>query len=166
MALALLRRRLACRGRIVAGPIGRDHATAAGRAEDGFGLVESLMALGVAATGLLAVAGLMAAGATLQRRSRDGGQTGQAAVQQMERLRILPLNDARVQIGGSLTGNQLNYTALVNVPPAGQVRVRWQVQAGPANSRAITVRAIPAVRGARISEVRNIVWRPDTVPLP
>jgi hypothetical protein len=108
----------------------------------------------------------MAAGANLQQKSRDGGRTGNAAVQQMERLRILPQNDVRVQPGGNLAGNQINYNALVNVPPAGQVRVRWLIQQGPANSRMFTVRAIPNVPGARVSEVRSIVWFPDAVPLP
>lgn len=127
--------------------------------ERGFGLVESLMSLGVAAAGLLAVAGLLATGASLQSRSRDGGRSGMAATQQLEQLRILPRTDPRVQIGGSLVANVNNYTALVNVPPAGQVRVRWLVQAGPAGTLDITVRAIPAVQGARTSEARSLVWR-------
>lgn len=135
-------------------------------AERGFGLVESLMALGVAATGLLAIAGLMAAGANLQQKSREGGRSGNAAVRQMEVLRILPSTDARVQIGGSLISNEADHNTLVNVPPAGQVRVRWVVAAGPANSREFTVRAEPTVQGSRVSEVRSLVWFPDAVPQP
>ena len=127
--------------------------------ERGFGLVESLMSLGVAAAGLLAVAGLLATGASLQSQSRDGGRSGMAATQQLEQLRILPRTDPRVQIGGSLVANVNNYTALINVPPAGQVRVRWQVQAGPAGTLDITVRAIPAIQGARTSEARTLIWR-------
>ena len=127
--------------------------------ERGFGLVESVVSVGVAAGGLLAVAGLLATGATLQRNSRDGGRSGMAAMQQYEALRILPMNDARVGVGGSLTANVGNHNALVNVPPAGQVRVRWLVQAGPAGSLDITVRAEPLVAGARRSEVRSLLWR-------
>ena len=132
--------------------------------ERGFGLVESVMSVGVAASGLLAVAGLLAAGASMQRNSRDGGRAGMAAMQQLEVLRMLPRTDARVQTGGgaaagSLTANVANYNGLVNVPPAGQVRVRWLVQAGPAGTLDITVRAEPLVAGARRSEVRSLLWR-------
>lgn len=133
--------------------------------ERGFGLVESLLSVGIAAGGLLAVAGLLATGASLQRSSRDGGRAGMAAMQQLEVLRVLPRTDARVQTGaggapaGSLTANVNNYNGLVNVPPAGQVRVRWLVQAGPAGTLDITVRAEPLVAGARPSVVRSLLWR-------
>ncbi|BCS31347.1 hypothetical protein TBR22_A05470 [Luteitalea sp. TBR-22] len=135
----------------------------------GFGLVESLISVGVAGTGLLAVAGLLATAATLQQRSRDGGRAGMAAMQQLEVLRILPRNDARLTVGGNLFANVADHTAIVNVTPTGQMRVRWLVQAGPAGSLDITVRAQP-VRGAglqgetadaatRASQVRTLLWR-------
>jgi Tfp pilus assembly protein PilV len=133
--------------------------------ERGFGLVESLLSVGIAAGGLLAVAGLLATGASLQRTSRDGGRAGMAAMQQLEILRVLPRTDARVQTGaggaaaGSLTANVNNYNGLVNVAPAGQVRVRWLVQQGPAGTLDITVRAEPVVVGGRPSVVRSLLWR-------
>ena len=127
--------------------------------ERGFGLVESVISVGIAGSGLLAVAGLLAAGASMQRNSRDGGRAGMAAMQQLEVLRMLPSTDPRVAVGGSLTGNVNNHNALVNVAPAGQVRVRWLVQAGPAGTLDITVRAEPVVAGARRSEVRSLLWR-------
>lgn len=127
--------------------------------ERGFGLVESVISVGIAGSGLLAVAGLLAAGASMQRNSRDGGRAGMAAMQQLEVLRMLPSTDLRVQMGGSLTANANNHNALVNVAPAGQVRVRWLVQAGPAGTLDITVRAEPLVAGARRSEVRSLLWR-------
>jgi hypothetical protein len=138
---------------------------ASSRDERGFGLVESLISVGIAGSGLLAVAGLLAAGASMQRNSRDGGRAGMAAMEQLEVLRMLPRTDLRVQAGaggtaaGSLTANVTNYNALVNVAPAGQVRVRWLVQDGPAGSLDITVRAQPVVPGARVSEVRSLLWR-------
>ena len=133
--------------------------------ERGFGLVESIISIGIAGSGLLAVAGLLAAGASMQRNSRDGGHAGMAAMRQLEVLRMLPRTDARVLTGaggaaaGSLTTNVANYNGLVNVPPAGQVRVRWLVQTGPAGALDITVRAEPLVPGARRSEVRSLLWR-------
>jgi hypothetical protein len=97
----------------------------------------------------------------MQRNSRDGGRSGMAAMQQLEQLRILPRTDPRVQAGnGSLTADVNGFTTLVDVPPAGQVRVRWQVVDGPAGAVEIRVRAIPTVPGARESEVRSLVWRP------
>ena len=142
-------------------PAWRLRIRAQGGDERGFGLVESVMSMGIAAAGLLAVAGLMAAGAGLQRNSRDGGRAGMAAMQQLEQLRILPRTDVRVQVnGGSLAANVANFNTLVNVPPAGLIRVRWQVLPGPANTHEIRVRAIPEVAGSRPSEVRSLIWRP------
>ena len=87
-----------------------------------------------------------------------------AAMQQLEVLRMLPrtthaCRPALAARRRCLTANVANYNALVNVPPAGQVRVRWLVQAGPAGSLDITVRAEPLVAGARRSEVRSLLWR-------
>ena len=148
MVLAFLRTRMA-------------RVRQSGRLHDdrGFGLVESLISVGIAGTGLLAVAGLLASAASMQQRSRDGGRAGMAAMQQLEVLRMLPRTDARVQVGGSLTANVNNSNGLLNVAPAGQVRVRWLVQAGPAGTLDITVRAQPVVPGARTSEVRSLLWR-------
>jgi hypothetical protein len=133
------------------------------RRDDGFGLVESVISLGIAATGLMAVAGLMAASAGMQMRSRETGRSGMAAVQQLERLRILPLTDARVQPspGGSLTSDQPNYSAVVNLPPAGLVRVRWVVATTTFGALDVRVRAIPLDQKTRPSEVRSLLWRPN-----
>ena len=125
----------------------------------GFSLIDSLVSLSVASAGMLAVAGLMATGATVQQRSREGGRSGMAAIQFLEQLRMLPRTDLRVSVGGSLTADVANHNALINVAPMGQVRVRWVVQAGPAGSLDVTVRAIPVVAGPRPSEARSLVWR-------
>lgn len=135
----------------------------------GFGLVESLVSVGIAGTGLLAVAGLLATATSLQQKSRDGGRAGMAAMQQLEVLRILPPNDARLAVGGNLLANVANKNALVSSTIGGQMRVRWLVQAGPAGSLDITVRATPvrgaglaseaAAGGVRASEVRTLLWR-------
>lgn len=158
MALAFIRSRLAALRR--SSRLSEDR---------GFGLVESLISVGVAGTGLLAVAGLLATAASLQQKSRDGGHAGVAAMQQLEVLRILPRNDVRLTVGGNLFNNVANHTAIVNAAPAGQIRVRWLVQAGPAGSLDITVRAQPVIAGGlqaerpdastRASQVRTLLWR-------
>lgn len=125
----------------------------------GFSLLDSLVSLGVASTGMLAVAGLMATGSTVQQRSREGGRSGMAAIQVLEQLRLLPRTDARVQVGGSLTAPLPNYSSTVTVPALGQLRVLWLVQPGPAGSLDITVRATPVVAGPRPSEARTLLWR-------
>lgn len=157
MAIATLRARLV---RLRVGTRARDAR--------GFGLVESLVSVGIAGAGLLAVAGLMAVAATQQQRGRDGGRAGVAAMQQLEVLRILPPNDARLVAGGNLFANVANHNALIDMPPAERVRVRWLIQAGPAGSLDITVRA-QAVVGTgnnevpdaqtRPSQVRTLLWR-------
>ena len=140
---------------------GRLRRRARVRHEDGFGLVESLMSMGVAATGLMAVAGLLAASASMQMRSRETGRSGMAATQQLERLRILPLTDPRVGVGGSLTADFLNHNAVVNLPPAGLVRVRWVV--APTSFGALDVRVVarPIDEKTRPSEARSLLWRPN-----
>ena len=129
--------------------------------EDGFGLVESVMSMGIAATGLMAVAGLLAASAGMQMRSRETGRSGMAAVQQLERLRILPLTDLRVQPGGSLTADLPNKSAVVNLPPAGLVRIRWVVTTTTFGALDVRVVATPVDEKTRPSEARSLLWRPN-----
>ena len=132
------------------------------RNDAGFGLVEALTSVGIAATGLMAVAGLLATSAAMQMRSRETGRSGMAAVQQLERLRILPLTDARVQVGGSLTADEADHSAVVNLPPAGLVRVRWVVATTTFGALEVHVRAIPLENSnSRMSDVRSLLWRPN-----
>ena len=110
---------------------------------------------------MLATSGLLATSAAMQMRARESGRSGMAAVQQLERLRILPLTDARVQVGGSLTADQPNKSAIVNLPPTGPVRVRWVVSTTTFGALEVRVRAIPLTQNARASEVRSLLWRPN-----
>lgn len=129
------------------------------RAREGFGLAESLVSMGIAATGLIAVAGLMAVGARQMATSRDGGMASTLAVSRLERLRMLPHNDAQRQIGGSLTANVPNYTETIVTATAGIFRVRWQIVAGPAGTLDVSVRVIPADTQSPTSDVRGLLWR-------
>ena len=129
------------------------------RAREGFGLVESLVSLGIAATGLLAVAGLMAVGARQMASSRDGGKASMVATTRLERLRMLPHNAASRQIGGSLAANVANYSEIIADPVSGNYTVRWQIAAGPAGTLDVSVRALPANPMGRPSTVRGLLWR-------
>lgn len=129
------------------------------RARDGFGLVESLVAMGIAATGLIAVAGLMAVGANQMASSRDGGMASMVATSRLERLRMLPHNAAARQIGGSLTASLGDHSEVIADPVAGQFTVRWEITAGPAGTLEIAVLARPSNQLGRPSTVRGMVWR-------
>lgn len=126
---------------------------------DGVGLVESLVSMGIAAAGLLAVASLMAVGAQQMASSRDGGMASMAATSRLERLRMLPQVAAARQIGGSLANNVLTHSELITDPVAGRMRVRWQIVAGPAGTLDVSVVAIPENSRSRPSTVRGLLWR-------
>lgn len=129
------------------------------RARDGIGLVESLVSMGIAAGGLLAVAGLMAVGAQQMAAARDGGLASRVAASQFERLRMLPQVSAARQIGGSLTANVATHTAVILDPVSGRVRVRWQITAGPAGTLEVAVIALPDNARSRPGTIRGMLWR-------
>jgi len=129
------------------------------RAREGFGLVESLVSMGIAATGLIAVAGLMAVSANQMATTRDGGRASALAVSRLERLRVLPHNHAQRQLGGSLTANVATHSEILLDPQARQFTVRWQVTNGPAGTREIAVRVIPANPQSPAADVRGLLWR-------
>ena len=126
---------------------------------EGVGLVESLVSMGIAAAGLLAVAGLMAVGAQQMASSRDGGLASLVATSRLERLRMLPQVAAARQVGGSLWANVATHTELVTDPVAGRIRVRWEITAGPAGTLQVAVRALPENPRSRPATVQGMVWR-------
>lgn len=128
-------------------------------AREGFGLVESLVSMGIAATGLIAVAGLMAVSANQMATTRDGGRASALAVSRLERLRMLPHNHAQRQVGGSLTANVATHSEILIDAQARQFTVRWEIVAGPAGTRDIAVRVIPANAQSRVADVRGLLWR-------
>lgn len=129
------------------------------RARDGIGLVESLISMGIATAGLLAVAGLMAVGTQQMAAARDGGLASRVATSQFERLRMLPQVSAARQIGGALDANVVTHTAVVDDPVSGRVRVRWQITAGPAGTLEVAVIALPENTRSRPATIRGMLWR-------
>jgi len=128
-------------------------------AGDGFGLVESLVSMGMAATGLLAVATLMAVGAQQLASARDGGIASTLATSRLEQLRMLPHVHASRQFGGSLTANVATHSEAVVHPVAGRVEVRWVIGAGPAQTLDVMVVARPANLRSRPATLRGLLWR-------
>lgn len=131
--------------------------TARRDSEAGASLVEVLVALVVTVVGTLSVATLMAYGTSLQVTSRDTTTAAAVARQQMERLRMLPpLSPARA-VGGSLTADVANFSAVVD-STHGQFRVRWQVSAGPAGTKQIEMIVLPARVDLQLAEIGGSVW--------
>jgi Tfp pilus assembly protein PilV len=128
-------------------------------ARDGFGLVESLISMGIAASGLLAIAGLMVIGAQQQASARDGGLASSLATSRLEQLRMLPHVHPARQIGGSITANVAPFAETVVHPVAGRIQVRWVIRAGPAQTLDVTVVAIPDNRRSRQTRLRGLLWR-------
>lgn len=126
---------------------------------EGFGLVESLVSMGIAAGGLLAVAGLLVLGAQLQANARDGGVASTLATGRLEQLRMLPDVHPSRQIGGSLAANVVTHAEVVTHPVAGRIQVRWVIAAGPAQTLDITVLARPDNLHSRAATIRGLLWR-------
>jgi Tfp pilus assembly protein PilV len=125
----------------------------------GFGLVESLVSMGIAAVGLLAVAGLLVVGAQMQASSRDGGVASSLATTRLEQLRMLPQVHPSRQVGGSLANNVATHSEVVMHPVAGRIQVRWVIATGPAQTLDVTVQARPDNTRARAATLRGLLWR-------
>ena len=109
--------------------------------ENGFTLVEVLMALFLIGIGVLAAAPMFMYAMQGNATGADFGSVGAIAVERMETLRSMTYND--LTAGGSLAVSQAGYSDLTDTDYV----VRWQItdNVAPVGTKTIVVRAI-AVR--------------------
>jgi type II secretory pathway pseudopilin PulG len=122
-----------------------------GGSESGFTLVEVMFAAIILVVGLLSLAQLLAVTIRAESLARNGAEATRLAQGQLDSLMKASLDaDPRVQITptgtDSLAANVNNYFRLYTnpVPTRPSSIVRWQVTAGPASTRVITVRVLIA----------------------
>lgn len=136
--------------------------------ESGFSLAEMLVATGIAAFGLAAIAALIGFGIQLQANARSATLGVNLAVAELERLRSLPMASLERANGGSLTANAANHFAV-----RGATTLRWVIADGPSCgvpgylvptappecTKNITVIAMPNTRLAARTTINGMLWR-------
>jgi prepilin-type N-terminal cleavage/methylation domain-containing protein len=127
--------------------------------QQGFSLIECLIAMVVTTVGLLAAAQLIVVGVRLQTESRDATAATALARSKIEELQnYAPLATQRVR-GGSLTSNVVGY----NDTPDPRFQRRWLVEISPTDAgvpsgtQRITVVIIPNEGGLRLPPVQLAV---------
>jgi prepilin-type N-terminal cleavage/methylation domain-containing protein len=109
-------------------------------AEDGFSLIEVMIAMLVVTIGLIGMAQLMAVTTVVHSDAREtsmGTELAQAKLDEFSGMNLA--SDAEVQIGGDLDADVANY---FDAPASGITR-RWLVEAGPTTgTRILTLRVI------------------------
>jgi type IV pilus assembly protein PilV len=83
--------------------------------EEGFALVEVMIAIVILAVGLLGLAALMAQLTSTTGSSRYSGTQVMLASEKLEDLNRLPIGDPNLAAGGSLTTDAANYSDQVQV---------------------------------------------------
>lgn len=130
--------------------------------QNGFTLIECLVAMVITTIGLLAAAGLVGVGIRLQTESRDAIAANALARAKVEELQNYPPNAAQRARGGSLTTNVTGYNDSTDT----RFRRRWLVEtrpldAGvPAGTQRVTVVVVPNTQGVRLPSVELKVLVP------
>ncbi len=119
-------------------------------ASAGFTLIELMVAVFILTVGLVGVAGVMAS--TIQRQIRTSSRIVMTtlAESKIEELRAYSMigaaDTSQVAMGGSLDSSETDHSDVLASPSGVQYNRRWTVGAGPAGTRAVTVRVTPVTR--------------------
>jgi prepilin-type N-terminal cleavage/methylation domain-containing protein len=122
------------------------------RARDGFTLPELVVSILILTVGLLALASVMGASMGRQRLASSRAEMTIVAEAKLEELRgygTTPVGNAlrnRLNVGGSLTVANANYSDSTVTLGGRWYRRRWTVANDVAGTRRVTVRVVPAVR--------------------
>ncbi len=130
----------------------------------GFTLVEIVVSLLVLSVAVLGLASIMAGTSRRHERSVNHGDLTAAAESKFEDLRGAARSGTpELDLGGSLTASQANHADSLRTPDGRWIRLRWKVEAGPAATRAVTVRAEPssaARNDHRALDLSSLVYVP------
>ena len=107
--------------------------------DEGFTLVEVLVATVVMTIGLVGIAALLALTTEMHFGAREAARSTRLAQDKFDELMKLNFSAPEVAIGGDLDANETDY---YDQPTTG-VTVRWAVAAGPTDdTRIVTVRVV------------------------
>lgn len=119
--------------------------------ENGFSLIEVLIALVVIVIGVMAVTSMMVLAIRLQVLSRDTTLAIGLAELKLEELRYMDPADPERTLGGDLNSNVVDHFENAN---GNLFTVRWKVDPGPINTQDITIGVVTNALNPQISTVR------------
>ena len=119
--------------------------------ENGFSLIEVLIALVVIVIGVMAVSSMMVLAIRLQVLSRDTTLAIGLAEVKLEELRYMDPADPERTLGGDLNSNVVDHFENAN---GNLFTVRWKIDPGPINTQDITIGVVTNALNPQISTVR------------
>jgi type II secretory pathway pseudopilin PulG len=119
------------------------------RGEEGFTLVEALVAIVILVFGLIAITNLMLVAASSNSVANQATAAATIASQRLEQLKALPFLSAGLAPGGGVTSDVAGYFSSPDdaVPGAGVIHTRWQI-VGTGNPDVIFIRVRSEGTGA------------------
>lgn len=116
------------------------------RADGGFTLIESLIAIIILMFGLLAISQLFIVATSTNSIANRATASAAMASREMERLKAIPFDDARLNAGGDYDADPFGicgadpYCDSEPIPGVGEVVTRWQIDDLDANIKYIRMR--------------------------
>jgi prepilin-type N-terminal cleavage/methylation domain-containing protein len=126
-------------------------------ARAGFTVIELLVAVMIMSVGILGMASVMGSSTRLQTLAASRAEMTTAAESKIEELRVYGLTSptsplrANIAVGGSLVASAAGYSDSTQSLSGRWYYRRWQIAAGVAGTRQVTMRVVP--RGY----LRNVV---------
>jgi prepilin-type N-terminal cleavage/methylation domain-containing protein len=129
--------------------------------QNGFSLIECMVAMVVTIIGLTAVAGLIAEGIKMQSYASKSMTANAFAKAKIEQLKNFPVSSAQRQAGGSLTVNTAGYNDQTD---DAQFTRRWLIESTgvPAGTQKVTVTIVPNMAGGSVNSVSVQILLPTT----
>lgn len=119
---------------------------------NGFSIIEMIIALTILAVGVLALAPVMVGTSSVERLARNRQEMVSVAESKFEDLRAYAssrtADTVELAVGGSLTGSVVEHADSLQGATGRWYRRRWEVVAGPAGSREVTLRVEPKPTGS------------------
>jgi Tfp pilus assembly protein PilV len=112
------------------------------KTNQGFTLVELLIATVVTIVGLLALALLIVYGTRLQISSREADTADALAREKIEELRVIDSSDPELSPGGNLNSNVADHFDVATVTSGTTFTRRWTVALDPSGNHDVTVAVV------------------------
>lgn len=132
-----------------------------GELENGFSMIEMLVAICVITFGLVSIVGVSAYVSRTNATSNTLGVLSTTAQDQADKLHSAIWNigteDPKLTVGGDVNygSSDANHRATITDSPAGALNISWRVVAGPGTTgdiRTITIKVVQVNPPARLSE--------------